>query len=149
MKKSHICRGFHENENGKDTIYINDEKKTGDWHEGYIYITRVGEKSVHFLKVCDSEGFVTGEEFEVLGESVGEYTGINDTASGEKIFEADIVLGKKGMFGSPQMPTTERRFLAEWYKSGFDELSCEDYYEFTVVGSYYDKDWDRILEGRK
>ena len=49
-----LFRGFHEDMNGKETIYIDGREIQGEWVEGFLYILMIGRGylfySIHINK---------------------------------------------------------------------------------------------------
>lgn len=108
----------------------------GKWVEGYlrfIYVDNPKKASIYDSK--------TVRNYDVDYETVGQYTGLKNK-NGVKIFEGDIVIGKKGYAGSPHNPIWEQRFVVKYEYGRYKELCDTDYYEFEVIGNIHDGGFD-------
>lgn len=107
MNRGILFRGFHESENGKETIYIDGREIKGFWVYGYYFIHNpelgcfsFDQKPLKHLIIkdgfCDWGFEPPINSFEVIPETVGQFTGV--TANGKKIFEGDIVNFKTAVY---------------------------------------------------
>ena len=132
----------------------------GEWIEGY-YATQSNHacfanelKHQHFIFKDVFLDFNLGglQKFEVIPETVGQYTGKTDK-NGKNIFEGDIVYCKSRLDNAIRVVIFEcgqfRMVLSENYRSyqtnsGFYDINC---FDKEVIGNIYDN--PELLEGNE
>ena len=129
----------------------------GEWIEGMFTIGKFAGKEYHAIErrekriiACDYEW--TMQPYEVIPETVGQYTGLTDK-NGKKIFEGDIIAGavtwqeqrKNGI-----VTFRDGSFGLIWYRGKVEQFTpftsmCNVEYE--VIGNIHDN--PELLKGDK
>ena len=85
MNHEILFRGFHKEENGKETIYIDGQPIKGKWFFGSLIYDINKKWYIHENNCALCIGF-----HEVITKTIGQYCGLDDM-NGKKIFEKDKV----------------------------------------------------------
>lgn len=135
MNREILFRGFHKEENGKETIYIDGQIVKGKWVEGYYSKTDLG-MFINQYRVDYEDECTYCEDFEVIPETICQYTGLNDRV-GDKIFENDILREYSNEIEDWKVSYEYGKFV------GTCDNVCEDLWEIhdmEVIGNIFDEE---------
>lgn len=134
-----IFKGFHPCTNGTSVIKVNGKEVRGEWLFG-DRVKRGGR-----LYIFPEDGLDSTDNYEVLPETVCEYTGLTDN-NGKKIFEGDVVreITRYAILDEINIGEISFRDGSVWIDYGGDEpyyllnqLDIESHY-IEVIGDIFD-----------
>ena len=114
----------------REILFRGKRTDNGEWVKGYLYITHIG---AHEIGSYDAEINIERFTFDVIPETVGQYTGLTDK-NGKRIFEGDIVRYEDDI-GYVIYNGDDARFLVD---SPNMYISMDYSNEFEVIGNIHD-----------
>ena len=139
-------------------IFRGKRTDNGEWIEGYFasqsnhacFANELKHQHFIFKDVCLDFNLGGLQEFEVIPETIGQYTGLTDK-NGKKIFEGDIIdtpdrLVKVVWFaGNAQFDLHFIRYKDDVTTTNFKGIYMRDLKEYEVIGNIHDN--PELLEG--
>lgn len=127
-------------------IFRGKRKDSGEWIDGFLYITHNGE---HEIGSYDDELDIERITYIVIPETVGQYTGLTDK-NGKMIFEGDIVghynnYRKKYDIGTVKYGDFNCSCCQGVYGWFFENEDIREHSSCEVLGNIYDN--PELLKG--
>lgn len=120
-------------------LYRGKRVDNGEWVDGDLIHRQIWGRALAIIRISD-DGFEHYEEYEVIPESVGQFTGLTGK-NGNKIFEGDIVkvtTGIEGYKSTYHSAIQEVKYNAESGIAVFLPFDNSDMVEVEVIGNIYD-----------
>lgn len=112
-----------------------------EWVVGDLIHRQVWRCSLTIIRVSD-DGFDHYEEYEVIPETVGEFTNLTDK-NGNKIFEGDIVKCYSLEYGYTNKAVYYNQDKARFVLSSLGtDYDFDEFITLEVIGNIYDKEVD-------
>jgi len=114
----------------REILFRGKRVDNGEWVEGWIVNNNNDDIAIQMKLSWDL--------FEVIPESVGQYTGLKDK-SNKKIFEGDIVESLWDKLGSGFEPEKCTDVIEYINNVGFVPIHFSSHYNFKIIGNTTDK----------
>ena len=127
----------------REILFRGKRKLGNEWIEGGIYYQKSDDVKEEAIYIIGSSLNDVGSAYEVIPETVGQYTGLTDK-NGKKIFEGDICKHRSNYSGNTVISVvtyTDGHFLALVCENSGFELSEK----FEVIGNIHDN--PELLKG--
>ena len=118
-------------------ILFRGKTEKGEWVQGfYVYyvLSPLPKQQFHRITTGKGIGYGATESYDVIPETVGQYTGLTDK-NGTKIFEGDIVKHPIGTFVVKFLNGT---FLSSLTEDNYLSFLCEIHNQSEVIGNIHD-----------
>lgn len=116
----------------REILFRGKRTDNGEWVHGNLIKRNIWSSEFYVIRVEDN-GFDSYVEYEVIPETVGQYTGLTDK-NGKKIFEGDIVRADNGHISEITFHFGAFRCYCQCH----DELNTLWSDILTVIGNIHD-----------
>ena len=144
-----LFRGFHPDKNGEEKVFVNGEWINGFWVYGDLIHRRIWKSDILIIREDDS-GFDNYTDYEVIPETVGQYTGLTDK-NGKKIFEGNVIdtldrlIKVVWLKGNAQFDLNFVKFAHDKKIVNFKGINMRDLISHEVIGNIFEN--PELLKG--